>query len=397
MRYRDVLGISIRNIIRLRLKSVLTILSIGIGVASVYTILSLCSMGEVYINQEIDRIGIDGLSLYNKSGSDGKVDITFTKRLEEEFDFIESTMPLVTMYSKFTIKGEKHDTFLLGADNKLTEIIGINMLYGRSFTSNDVLHGRYVAIVDKNLAKAVYKRENIVGKKLRLTLGNFVREFEIIGVIESQKAMLDSISGGNIPELVYVPYTTLGTNNQLDKVDQIAIKCSKGIDTSTAASIIENKMNNQKTNNEYAVENVNGYISQVKNIISIISVLLSAIAGISLLVAGLGVMNRMLSSVVERRNEIGIWIALGAKKRDIFLIMLSESCFLCLIGGLCGGIIGLSVVGIIQIIISGRLLLNFSILVFPIAFSMLIGIVFGLIPSKQASNLSPVELLKSVQ
>ncbi len=392
MRNRDVISISIRNVFRLKLKSALTVLSIGIGVAAVYTILSLCSMGEVYIDGEIDRLGIDGLTLYNKGSSDGKIDLSVGDFLESEYDFIDSTMPLVATYSSFKIKGESRNALILGVDDKLPSIMGIRLLHGKSFSGNNITHSNRVAIVDKTLAQSVYKRENIVGKKLKVTLGNFQREFEIIGVIESQKNMLDGISGGKIPELIYVPYTSLGTN-QLDKVDQIAIKCSETTDPAVAASIIYDKMNSR--DGEYAVENVNGYIAQVKGIISTVSILLSAIAAISLIVAGIGVMNRMLSSVVERKNEIGIWIALGAKKKDIFKIMLCESVLLCIIGGIAGGAVGLTLVSIIQIAIIGKLSMNLAIFAFPIGFSMLIGIIFGIIPSKQASNLSPVELLKN--
>ncbi len=393
MRNRDVISISIRNIFRLKLKSALTVLSIGIGVAAVYTILSLCSMGEVYIDGEIDRLGIDGLTLYNKGSIDRKIDLSVGEFLENEYDFIDSTMPLVATYSSFKIKGESRNALLLGVDHNLPQIMGINLLHGRSFSNNDITHSQQVAIIDKKLAQSVYKRDNIVGKKIRLTLGNFQRDFEIIGVIESQKNMLDGISGGKIPELIYVPYTSLGTN-QLDKVDQIAIKCSENTDVAVAASIINDKMNS-RIGDEYAVENINGYISQVKGLISTVSILLSSIAAISLIVAGIGVMNRMLSSVVERKNEIGIWIALGAKKKDIFKIMLCESIFLCIIGGLVGGAVGLTFVGIIQVASIGKFSIDFAVFAFPIGFSMLIGIIFGIIPSKQASNLSPVELLKN--
>ena len=396
MRRRDIAGMALQNTIRLKSKSVLTILSIAIGVAAVYMILSICSSGQKLVKTEIERLGIDGLSLYAEINgtAGGKLDISFVDSLKEQFDFIEETMPLVTSYGSLSIKGTRIDSIFLGADENLPEMMGVTLLHGRLFGTQDIRRSRHVAVIDKSLAKSVYQRENIVGKTIHVAIGDHSVDFEIIGIIEPQTTMLDGLSGGRLPEFIYIPYTTANAMNHTNKADQIAIRCYADVDTQTAADTILSVLNRNSKDQVYAIENINGYIGQIEHLIGLISVLLTVIAGISLFVAGIGVMSRMLSSVIERKKEIGIWLALGAQEKDVFQILLTESVFLCMIGGVIGGSVGLMLVELFKQMIGLSHRIELHLLIVPIAIAFLIGILFGTLPSRKAAKLHPSDLLR---
>jgi len=394
MKYKDILRFSFQNIRRNKIKSFLTILSISIGVCSVFVIISTASTGKHYINKEIDSMGISGLSLYAKEN--GKVTLLYSDRLKKEFSFIKETMPLVISFGSSSARGSKEDAIFLGVGDSLSDVIGINLLYGKLFSGPDIQQKRNVAVIDNKYAQQLYKRENIVGKKIQIVIGNSCEEFEIIGIVDSQTTMLENLSSDRFPLIVYVPYTTANEMNQTKDADQIAIRCYDGVDTSEAASIIENKLNRIFREKSIAVENINGYISEIKKLVDLISSFLIIIAGISMLVAGIGVMNRMLSSVVERKKEIGIWIALGAKEKDIFRILMVESLLMCFLGGTIGSAVGLIIFSGVKIGFQITESTNYFLLLYPIITSVILGFTFGVFPSKNAAKIQPAELLREL-
>jgi len=394
MKVHDVIRMAFQNIVRLKFKSILSIVSVAIGVAAVYMILSLSTFGEQTVKQELDRLGIDGLTLYKQSNTGVKIDLHYADTLKETFPFVEETMPLVAIYGNIAVKGEESKALLFGAGDQLEDVMGLTLLHGRLFLKQDITHSRNVAVIDRELANATYKRDNVVGKKIRITIGNYVNEFEIIGIVEKQASLLDGISGGRFPEIIYIPFTTANDMNHTENADQIAIRCIESMDTAEAAAMITEEFNKNEEEPIYFVENINGYIRQIKKLVTMLSVLLTVIAGISLFVAGIGVMNRMLSSVVERNKEIGIWIALGAKEKDIFRILLTESILICMIGGCTGGLVGYGLINMMQLFLPFDHIGELKLLLLPLLFAFCIGIGFGVIPSKKAAKMHPVDLLR---
>ena len=396
MRSIDRIIIATINILRTRVKTILTVLSIAVGISAIYVILSLSVTGDKMVQEEITKLGIDGLSLYaqGKTEEERKIQVEYGEELKNKFQFIQETMPLVTLYGNYTLKSVEQSAFILGVSEKLPDVMGVTPVFGRLFSESDIANGRNVAIIDRTVAKEIYKRENIVGKEIYIGIGGKLTAFEIIGIIEPQKNLLDGFTGGRIPDILYIPYTTANTLNHTSHADQIAIRCTEETDTAQAAAIIETQLNKQTHSQQYAVENINGYIGQVKGITSLVTFVLSAIAGISLIVAGIGVMNIMLASVNERKKEIGIWIALGARQKDVFWMLLTEAIILCLIGGLIGGSFGFAVVKLLKWLTGISYGSDLLLLLIPLVFSFSIGIFSGIIPSCKAAKLCPVELLR---
>jgi len=398
MRISDMILLSFQNVARLKTKSLLTVFSVAIGVTAVYMILSLCSIGEMVVQEEIDRLGIDGLSLYTEiNGASGsKIEPKYADIVKNQFLFVEDAMPLVTVYGTFSLNHNAADAVYMGVNEDVSNVLGVKIKYGRTFYRNEIKTGKKVALIDSDLARTAYQRENIIGKTIFVTIGGKRSQFEIIGIFEPQTTMLDGISGGKIPDFIYIPYTTANQLNNTSDADQIAIRCSAEIDTTQAVEQIVNELNQGRKTMTFAVENINGYISRLKRLIGMVSMLLTTIGSISLIVAGFGVMNRMLSSVTERKKEIGIWIAVGAKKKDIFTVFLCEAIFLCLFGSTIGAIFGFTLTAGLIYALGTTMVCNFKLLLIPLFATFVIGILFGVMPSNAAAKMHPAELLRDI-
>ncbi len=167
------------------------------------------------------------------------------------------------------------------------------------------------------------------------------KNYEIVGVIRSQTEALNAMIGTNIGAFVYVPYTAVNESADESGIDQIAIRCKDDVEPSATARAAETYMSRTSpTDGRYVAENITGYLERVKGIVRLIKLLVTAIGGISLIVAGVGVMNGMLAGIEERRREIGIYLAVGAIPRDIIENVLLEAVFICVLGGCAGCMLG---------------------------------------------------------
>ena len=240
----------------------------------------------------------------------------------------------------------------------------------------------------------LYKRTNIVGKEIILTVSNCAERFEIIGVVVSQKDGLNQLLGGIIPQFIYVPYQTLSLMRGSDTISQIAIKCENDEYNDPAGeTAVATLTRVSGLKNSFGFENINTHTEKFKGITALVALLISAIAAISLIVAGLGIMNTMLASTNERKKEIGILMAIGARQRDIAYCFMAESAITAGLGGTLGAIIGVGVSTVITRLASMPTVISFNKLFFVITVSVLCGIVFAMIPAYRASRLNPIETL----
>ena len=226
-------------------------------------------------------------------------------------------------------------------------------------------------------------------------LGGKYIDFEVIGVAKSQSDTLSYLSMGALPEFIYIPYTTLMECDNLTDFDQIVLGVSRDADTSKVASKAQNLLavTTQNTGGFSAI-NMRQQKSNVKNITAIVAALLTLIAGISLIVSALSIMIIMVTSVGERKREIGVKKAIGAKSMDIVLEFLIESIIITITGVILGLVLGLSICFVGGYILGISIKVNFEFILFSIVFSALIGILFGVYPARKAASLSPIIALK---
>ncbi len=386
----------IKNIFRKKMRSLLTISGVAIGVVSVLIISSIGDIGKHTINQELESVGIGGLALGTDKTVTGKELGTKELDLIRSQSPVEDAMPLLMQYTGAVTKGNTGKCLVWGISSSAANIISLNVKYGRLVNQSDLNSMANVCVVDESFAQETYKRGNIVGKTISVLLGNGYEEFEVVGVVETGGNVLQSLLGEYVPTFVYLPFTTMQQLTGRTGFDQIAVKLKSDIDPDTAsAGLVKILEAENKITGSITVENLNSHKEQLNHILDIVTMVLSVIGGISLVVAGLSIMTVMLVSVHERTREIGIKKSIGASKSAILLEFLAESLFITLIGSLAGTAVGMIAVILGSLVLGLDILFNLRLILFCIGFAIVIGVLFGVYPAMKAANLKPVDALRS--
>ncbi len=375
-------------------KTLLSSVAVAIGVASLVLISAVGNGAYTVAESELDKLGIDGLSLRLEDTDEKSLDAEYAELLEEHVSGIRSAMPFKLKYGSSKILKTNNDAVIWGVGAKMIETMNLKLLHGREVTASDVASNARVAVVDEEYAFSAYRRTNIVGKTVRLYIEENWENYEVIGVIASQTEALNAIIGGNIGAFIYIPYTSMNENTDESGVDQIAIRCDDSADSTATARAAESYLSRlHLTGGKFIAENITGYLDRVKGIVQLIKLLVTAIGGISLIVAGVGVMNGMFAGIEERRREIGIYLAVGAIPRDIVQNVLLEAILICVLGGLAGCLLGLAGASLIGKVIAIPCVAEAGDIALAMAVSCICGIVFGTIPAMKAAHLNPIAAL----
>ncbi|MDR2932084.1 MAG: ABC transporter permease [Oscillospiraceae bacterium] len=391
----DLLRMSLFNLGRKKSRSLMTVMGIAIGVASVVLIASIGDIGKAAITSEIESLGVGGLMISSNRKLPG------TQLADEQLDTIrasgtvDSAIPIVLEYTKTYMRELMMDAAVWGIDYGANQVFHLNSLYGRLITKNDVTARRNICVVDQNIAQAFYKRDNIVGKTVTVQFASGYQELEIVGVVSSGGNLLQGLIGEIIPCFVYMPYTTLQDLSGKDSFDQIAVRVKPGVDGDVAGVQIVSALSNASgVQGGFKADNMLSQKAKLDSVLNIITIVLSAIAGVSLIVAGLSIMTVMLVSVNERTREIGIKKSIGASRRSILFEFLIEAFAISLIGSLAGTVVGVLLIIIGCIPFGIAITLNVGTIVFCIFFSIFVGVVFGVYPATLASKMRPVDALR---
>ena len=390
----DILKNAVRNVVRKKMRTVLTVCGIAIGVLSVVIISTIGMLGKQSINSELDSIGISGLAV-SVNTSVGGVNI-----YEEEIDEInknsdvQNTMPLMVTYTYTKVINTIKECLVWGIDDDAKNIIKLDILHGRFINNADISAANQYCVVDEQLAIETYKRTNIVGKKIRLAIRGYYEDFEVVGVVSSGGNILQNLMGNYVPYFIYTPYTVVQKLSGRNDFDEVMVKLKEGANARTTADKITAALErNNGIKGSVKVENLINQKENLNNVLGIITFVLAAIAAISMIVSGLSIMTVMLVSVSERTREIGIMKSLGASNKIIIIEFLSETLLLSLIGSAIGIIAGIVITCLGCIVLNVPFLTDVPTLLFCIGFSMILGIIFGVYPALKAARLKPVDAL----
>lgn len=383
-----------RSVFRQPSRSVLTVLSIAIGVFSVLLTGTISDLGGSAVRNELNSLGMSGITLQTRS--DSGCDLTSAELdAVRESAGVAGATPLNYAYTQVTARGSVIDGVVWGVDSAVTRIISLNLLYGRSISREDVLAGRRVCLVEQSFVREMYRRDNAVGKTVRIRLNGKDEEFTIVGVVETGGGLLQSFMGDTVPVFLYLPYTAHQACTGRRSFDRIAVQLKEGADPARMGSVLSRTLDSRLgQSGAVTVDNFSQYSDQFSRVLGTVSLVLSAIAGISLLVAGLSIMTVMLSSVGERTREIGVKKSVGASPAVIVREFLLEAGLLALLGSAAG--IGAGVLAGWL----GCLLLGTSYWVRPeliaacTGCALLTGMLFGAYPAKKAAALRPVDALR---
>ena len=383
----DLFRMAIKNVLRGRVRSILTITAVAIGVTAVLLLSAIGESGKHLITDELAGIGIGGLMVFSEDG--GGLAINDLERISNRIEAVTAYMPFETDIGYYRIRATTSETaILIGVSPLAVSYMSLELRYGRMFTDNECKSGTSVCVVGVDFAQKEFKRENIVGRQIELTIGAHTDTYTIIGVADSGFSDLTSLLGIRIPPFIYLPYTAVGDTEDLQ---QVVLQVFSEADTSAVASQVKTILKKAGIGgNALQVENLSGYVTEFSEIADILTTVLAATAAISLLVAGVGIMNSMLATVTDRRCEIGVMKAIGAGALQIALIFLGEA----LILTFAGCVIGLTVAVVIALVVflsHGILLIPGAAGIYwPLTITVLIGLGSGLMPAISAAKLQPI-------
>lgn len=266
----DSLLFAFRNIRRKRLRSLLTVAGIAIGVLSVVIVSIIGEVGKSAVNQELDSMGIGGLCLRaTEENNDKYFTQSMLQAVSENENVLEVT-PLLTKMATIRVCATDSQAVVWGVDDNASKIMSMELLHGRLINSADVRKGARVCIVDESFAMTHYKRTNIVGKNISLSGDSSEQTFTVIGVVRSGGAILQGLMGEVVPSFLYAPYTSLGALPTGQRVTQIVAKLSDGVDEEEATlSVLRTLDRTTGRSGGYRAQNLNQQKDELNSVMDI--------------------------------------------------------------------------------------------------------------------------------
>lgn len=386
---------SIANIFRSKVRSMLTISGIAVGVFAVVIISAVGEMGTEQVSSTISHMGVDTLLIQPSSES---VSVTLTDRdisTVRKIEGVDDVMPLMASVTEAKMINRRLDCYVWGVDKSADKLISLQAKHGRLITDADAAECARVCVIDEQFALKVYGRSNIVGKTLEMFLGGKYHRFEIVGIAQSGLSSLQGMLTNIMPGFMYIPISTMQHLCGRTTYDKIAVKLADMNEDSSVVSRITDKLDKENGFTDgYLCNNLLAQKGQLEDILSIVTTSLSMTAGISLAVAGISVMTTMMMSVSERKKEIGIKKAIGARSRDICKEFLAESIVMTLLGSVAGAVLGLAVSFVGSVIAAVPFSVNIAALAVCAGVCAGIGAAFGAYPAYRAAKLNPAEALR---
>lgn len=376
-------------------RTALISLSIAIGVFSVLIISIISDNGVNLINNELDSLGICGVSI-SKTATENE-DLFSNEDLQniKKQNYVKNATPVITMTGY--LKNKKNSaTLICGIDENAKSVISVETIKGKKIEYSDIAAKNLSCQIDENTAKELFNTKNPMGKSIDVFISGEVVGFKVVGVVKPGSSILQTSVGEFLPNIIYVPYTTLQKISGSPKISQIAVSFSEKLSNDLCIEKIKSVVGNKKIySSTIQVEDLNKQRSTLNNLLGIITMVLKLIGGISLIVSGIGIMTIMLISVNEKTKEIGIKKSIGASKSHIVLEFIFESAIISAIGGIFGILLSLSAVLVGKIFFAMDIAINFKTFLSTFLISVLCGIIFGVYPAIKASNLKPIDALRS--
>lgn len=397
----EIIKIAIRNLRYQKLRTVLTLLGIIIGISAIVALISIGDSLQGAIDAQFEALGTDKILLMpgapNSPGFSGSAftsGVTLTDddiQVIERVNGVDIAMGMTTEVGKIEFGTETQytmiSTFPGGEGREIIESMqGYEIADGRDLEDSD----KYSAVIGSMAANDLFEDELRIRNRIKIN----GKTFKIIGIMKKIGNPIDDM-------MVIIPQDASDILKNPDEYSYIFIDTEDNVDVSEVRNEIEEELEQSRDALDFKLQTFNDLRENVNVVLSLIKVIFVGISAISLVVGGIGIMNTMLMSVLERTKEIGIMKAIGATNKRVLMLFLFESSLLGLIGGIIGISIGLGASFVMAILASQYLgSIDVSLIVKPwlipgaMLFSMLVGILSGVIPARRAAKMDPTEALR---
>ncbi|KKB72303.1 MULTISPECIES: ABC transporter permease [Bacillus] len=385
---------ALSSVLAHKMRSILTMLGIIIGVGSVIVVVAVGQGGEQMLKQSISGPGNTVELYYSPSeeelasnpaayqASFTEADINGLKEIEGVKQVVASKTE--SMSARY--REEETDSSIIGINSGYMDVNSLDIKEGRGFTENDFLSGKRAGIISEKLAEELFDKKSPLGQVIWVN----GQPVEVIGILKKETGLLSFEQSE-----MYLPFTMMKTSFGTSDYSNVSLQVQSADDIKAVGEEAVQLMNDHHgTEDSYQVMNMEEIAKGIGQVTTIMTTIIGSIAGISLLVGGIGVMNIMLVSVTERTREIGIRKSLGATRGQILTQFLIESVVLTLIGGLIGIGLGYGGASLVSLLAGWPSLVSWQVVLGGVLFSMVIGVVFGMLPANKAARLDPIEALR---
>lgn len=410
MEYKENIRLAIHGLIDHKFRSFLTMLGIIFGVASVITMLSIGEGAKREAIAKYQDLGVNNIIIRDKKMTDEELEevrAKFSQGLsQEDAKVIGEVVPGVVRTAsqaeinseaKYTDKSAK--STVIGITPNYAEMLNYKTARGKFITKDQYQKDLKVCVLGAGVAATLFRSEDPIGKMVKVE----DQWLEVVGVLKSKALFTETVgelAARDLNNDVYVPLSTfLGRfthENQLtSEVQQITVQVDGSDKLEDASKVIDEVIKRHHFNNEdYSIVVPYELLQQEEKERQIYNFLLGAIAAISLLVGGIGIMNIMLATVMERTREIGIRRAIGARKADIMSQFVTEAVAISITGGIIGVILGVTLSLTVSLFTDVKTFIQPYSIFIAFGFSVLVGISFGYLPAKNAANLKPIDSIR---
>lgn len=384
---------ALRSIYSNKLRAALTMLGIVIGVMALVVLVSLVSGATNSVTDAVSSLGSDLLTVTVSDDKGSPISL-------EDLDSWSNTrdIGLIAPYATGSVTGKygsDSDSFTVyGTTPSYAVIEGLQLSLGRFLKRSDVDNNTRVCVINNAAATDLIGYEDCIGEQISFD----GMKFTVVGVLSEDENLMTSFSSGK--KTAYIPYTSLLriSATVTEAVTSFVVSAPEGGIMDATEAAIDAKLLERFEEDEdaYSVTSLNIMEEAMSSITSVLSILLGGIAGISLIVGGIGIMNIMLVTVTERTREIGIRKAIGATRGTILRQFLMEAVVLCMLGCAIGIFLSWSILRIAAVVVSSLSMsfsLNGTVVLIAVIFCFLIGVVFGLYPANKAAKMKPIDAL----
>lgn len=385
---------SIQNIKSNKMRSFLTMLGIVIGVASVIGLITIVQGATDSVLGQFSNLGAGTLTI-TANGTVLKRGLT-EKDLDRlrEAEGVGGIVPTASMSGAASIGNEVYDTIAVSGYDVLYFEHNDILERGRAFNYNDMSGDVKVCIVDHDFVKNVFNNQEVIGQKFKLN----GTEYIIVGVRKDDESLFSYlIDTSELDGSVIIPYKNVLRMSGKQNVTSVEVYLKDGYSSGDVEKSLREVLDNiyNEADGAYSILNMESLMDTMNTVTDMMTGMLAGIASIALVVGGIGIMNMMLVSVSERTKEIGLRKALGAEPIRIQIQFLIESIVLSMIGGIIGIGLGLLIAFVGSIIMKTTFTISYGAIALGTGFSAAVGIIFGWMPAKRASQLNPIDALRS--